>query len=158
MKRIWIYQAERFLNSEEELQINNALEQFNANWNAHGKKLTSSYEIKHSLFIILSVDASVEKPSGCSIDSSVHFLQEIEKHFDIALFNRTNVAFLNADNTIALANQKQFQELLNSGLVNEETLVFNNMIQNVEDLDSKWLIPFKNSWHARVFDNATYNA
>lgn len=158
MKRIWIYQADRFLTSEEERKLNEALEQFNNNWNAHGRKLASSYEIRHSLFIILKVDQNHENASGCSIDSSVHFLQEVEKHFGIQLFNRTLVSFLNNQNEIQLVSQNKFQELINQGKVNANTLVYNNLIQNYEELESNWLIPLHKSWHARVFDNVSYTA
>jgi hypothetical protein len=40
----------------------------------------------------------------------------------------------------------QFPEALSSGAVTPETFYFNNTIQTKEELETKWLIPVKDSW------------
>ena len=76
MERIWIYQANKLLTIEEETKVQKKLEEFTAEWNAHGHPLAASVEIRYHLFVILAVDQSVTMPSGCSIDKSVRLFKE----------------------------------------------------------------------------------
>jgi hypothetical protein len=41
--------------------------------------------------------------------------------------------------------------LLKQGKINTETIVFNNLAQNVTELQTKWEVPFKDSWHIQLF-------
>ena len=37
-----------------------------------------------------------------------------------------------------------------SGTINGETLVFNNLITSLGEMKKGWLVPAKDSWHARM--------
>ncbi|MDQ3071640.1 MAG: hypothetical protein M3Q97_00045, partial [Bacteroidota bacterium] len=74
--------------------IERGLSDFLANWAAHGKGLTAMYEIKYNHFIEVEVNEDGVMASGCSIDSLTRYMQEIDKEFDLMLFDRQKVAFL----------------------------------------------------------------
>lgn len=150
MERIWIYQAAKPFSEQEEAYILNKLAAFTNQWKAHKEQLTARVEIRYHLFIIISVDLSYVLPSGCSIDKSVHLLKELESELNISLFDRMQIAYRKGDD-IQVVPRATFEELLATGQINEETLVFNNLVDNGADLEIKWEIPFKESWHARVF-------
>lgn len=148
--RVWIYQSDRVLNPEEEQRIQQKLDEFTSQWLAHGHQLAAYGEIRHSQFLILSVDEQVAGATGCSIDKSVYLMKEIEKEFGIGLFDRFRIAYRNGDQ-IVNCSKTEFEDLLNKGELNSDTLVFNNMISSRKDLDSSWEVAMKNSWHGQVF-------
>lgn len=151
MKRVWIYQAARFLTSDEKARVQEELDAFVAAWTAHGTKLAGTAEILYDLFIVLQVDESVANATGCSIDKSVHLLKDLEQTLGISLFDRLSVAYRNNQGEIAIANRSDFQQLVRDGIVDANTVVFNNMIVSGDDFPDRWEIPFTESWHARVF-------
>jgi hypothetical protein len=148
--RVWIYQSNRAFTSSEEEAITKALNDFTGQWQAHGQQLAAAAEIKYSRFIILMVDESQAGASGCSIDKSVALMKEIEKHFNVELFNRFNIAYKEGDKILSV-DRDAFEKLISEGKVTEDTIVFNNLVQTVAELNSKWEVSFKDSWHARVF-------
>lgn len=150
--RIWIYQANRVLNSEEEQQIQQKLNNFTSQWQAHGHDLAAQGEIRHHQFIILSVDEQVAGATGCSIDKSVYLMKEIEQEFDLDLFDRFRIAYRDGENVIN-CSREEFEERLDKGNINTETIVFNNMLASRKELNTLWEVPMKDSWHARVFSD-----
>ena len=149
--RVWIYQSDRKFSNTEESLILDKLAVFTNQWKAHGSELSASAEIKHGLFIVLVVDETQANVTGCSIDSSVRLMKEIEQELNIDLFNRFNVVYLAGDEA-KLVSRAQFEALLASVEITGESIVFNNLVQNFEEYQTKWQIPFKNSWHSKVFD------
>lgn len=152
--RIWIYQSDKIFDQKIENEITEILNQFNKNWNAHHQKLQSDFLIKYHAFLILIVDESAVSASGCSIDSSVKIIKEIESKFDINFFNRSIVAY-KKDDEIVLDNLESFQNKIDNGIVNFDTVVFNNLINTLEDLETNWEVPISNSWHKRFFNFTT---
>jgi hypothetical protein len=148
--RVWIYQSDRKFTSTEETEILNKLAAFTNQWKAHGNELLAKAEIRYGFFIILTVDESQAGVTGCSIDSSVHLIKEIEQEYHIDLFNRFNIAY-KVNGEVVVNSKEDFETLVNIKQVTPETIVFNNMVQNLDELESKWEVPFQNSWHSTVF-------
>jgi len=148
--RVWIYQANRILTEEEVLSILQMLNNFTAEWLAHGHALAAIGEVLHHQFIILSVDEEIAGATGCSIDKSVNLMKEIEQKFNLNLFDRFRIAFRQNEEVIN-CSREEFEIMIKNGIVNENTLVFNNLINNRNELQTSWEIPLKDSWHARVF-------
>ncbi|MET4081634.1 hypothetical protein ABIB40_001583 [Pedobacter sp. UYP30] len=149
--RVWIYQSDRQFTLSEEKVIAEKLAVFTKQWQAHGSELLASAEIMHGFFIVLIVDETQANVTGCSIDSSVRLIKEIEKELKVDLFNRLNIAYLDGDQ-VALVGRSEFEDLINQGKVNAETIVFNNLVQTLKELNNSWKVPFRNSWHTKVFN------
>lgn len=149
--RIWVYQADRTLTAQEVEQISEYLRNFVNNWKRHGDDLTASFKIEYNQFIILAVDENVNEVSGCSIDSSVHSIKEIQKAFDIDLLNKMNVTFKNGThiNTVSLSD---FRKYIAENKINANTIVFNNMISSKAELQSAWEVEASQSWHAKFLN------
>ncbi|EHQ26037.1 hypothetical protein [Mucilaginibacter paludis] len=148
--RIWIYQSNRELNADEVFRMEHILNDFTSEWTAHNNQLKAKAQIRYNRFIILTVDESQAGVTGCSIDKSVTLMKSLEHEFHINLFDRFNTAYRTADG-IASASRSEFEELIKQGVVNADTIVFNNLVNTLKDLDTKWEVPFKNSWHNQVF-------
>ncbi|MDB9712872.1 ABC transporter ATPase, partial [Flavobacteriaceae bacterium] len=91
--RVWIYQSNRTLSPKEITEIELKIKNFLISWTAHGSDLETSFIIKYSRFIIISLNESFNMATGCSIDSSVRFIQELEKQYSISLLDKMNVSY-----------------------------------------------------------------
>ena len=139
--RIWIYQASRFLSDEEVFKIQEELNKFTSQWQAHGHQLVALGEIRHRLFIIISVDEQYAAVTGCSIDKSVHFIKELEKKFNINLLDRMQMAYRNGATDIKTCHYHQLAELFTNGAISSQATVFNNLIVTRKELQTKWELP-----------------
>ena len=146
--RIWIYQANRKLSDQEIAQIEPKIEAFLTHWTAHGSALAAGFTIKYNRFIIIGLNQDQASASGCSIDASVHFIQEIQKELDVDLMDKLNVTFYNGP-YIAHKPLADFKKMAKNRSVSKETIVFNNLVNTKEEFDHHWEVPAKESWHAR---------
>jgi hypothetical protein len=146
--RVWIYQADREFTDTEINLIALKAEDFINQWTRHGDDLKGSFTFKYNQFLVLAVDESFNNVSGCSIDSSVRFVQALEKELQLDLMNKMNITFKDND-TINLAKLSDFQRFVKEQKVTSETIVFNNMVNTKEDFENNWEVPAKESWHKR---------
>ncbi len=144
--RIWIYQSDRELTTNEQAILQAELEKFVSEWTAHNVALSGSFEILHGRFIVIMIDESKTSASGCSIDKCFNFLKKMESLLNVNFMNRLLLAYKD-QNEIRLLPKNKFEELLKSGQLTEETIVFNNLIEKKSDLKTKWQVPVKESWH-----------
>jgi hypothetical protein len=145
MNRIWIYQSKTPITSQQEAEISDALQGFVTRWAAHNVKLDARFEILYSHFILLSVNQEEVMASGCSIDDSVRFMQELDSRYNLSLFDRQQMAFVNDSGTIEVCGLNDIAALYQSGRLQDSTSVFNNLIQDARQIESSWKIPFKES-------------
>lgn len=148
--RVWIYAADRFFNPEEVLNIQTKLEKFIENWNAHGDKLFASGQLFDNKFLVFFVDEERVKISGCSIDSSVGFVKGIEEEFNVDLFNRMQVNYLE-EGEIQQCSINDFWARRKANIVTEDTIVYDNLVKTKADFETKWKVPFKESWHQEMW-------
>jgi len=148
--RVWVYQSDRKLTNSEVAQLQILIDAFASGWTAHNSQLKAKGEIRYNRFLILVVDENQAGASGCSIDKSVHFMKQIESQFHINLFDRFNLAYREG-NEILSVPRHEFEDLLKQGKIDTDTIVFNNMVQNLNELQTKWEVPFKDSWHIQLF-------
>ncbi len=145
--RVWIYQAGRRYGLGEALEIETILEEFIASWNSHGTPVKGFANLLFGQFIILMADETAAGVSGCSTDSSVRVIKEIEKRFGVPLFDRTMLAFAIKDKVQTIP-MSQVKYAVENGILSPETIYFNNTVLNKKDLLEKWMIPVQESWLA----------
>lgn len=146
--RVWIYQASRLFTLSEAFAIEEKLNRFVAGWQSHGDPVRGAAYLFFGQFIILMADETEIGVGGCSTDSSVRMIRELEQEFAVSLFDRNNLAFVIEDK-IELIPLSQFNYAMENGFIRPETLYFNNVVLNKEDLEKNWIIPVKDSWLAR---------
>lgn len=146
--RIWIYQANRKLTDEEVEKIHTKTNAFLEKWTAHGSELEAGFELKYNRFIVIGLNQANASASGCSIDASVHFIQELEKEFDVELLDKMNVTFYNGE-FIAHKSLTDFRKMAKNRSVSGNTVVFNNLVNTKAEYLENWEVPAKESWHNR---------
>jgi len=143
--RVWIYQSSRLFGLSETLKIEEMLQQFADNWLSHGVPVKGEAHLFFGHFIVLIADETATGVSGCSTDSSVRFIKEIENIFRVNMFERTTLGFIVKDK-IELLPLSQLQYAIDKGFVSGDTPYFNNLVQTREEFENKWMIPLKDSW------------
>ena len=149
--RVWIYQCNRSLTEIEISEISNKLDTFIENWTAHGSDLMAGYDIKYKRFITLGLNQSLNVATGCSIDASVHFIQQLEKEYSIDLMDKMNVSYKQGE-FIAYKSLSDFKKMAKDKAVSKKTIVFNNLVANKAEYLENWEVPASESWHSRFLN------
>ena len=152
--KVWIYQCNRLFYLGEALEIEEMLEQFVAGWKSHGAEVKGYANLFFGRFIILMADERQSGVSGCSTDSSVRLIKEIEKKYNVQLFDRQLLAFV-IDNKIEMLPLSQAAYAASNGFIKPDTLYFNNTVLTKQELLDQWIIPAKESWLAKRVQFAT---
>jgi hypothetical protein len=150
--RIWVYQSERAFSFEESELISSSLKQFCEGWNTHGNLMPTSFQILEEQFIVLGVDESGLGASGCSIDSSVRTLRQLENTLNINLTDQGKVSFKNNDGQVVVYPALGIKSRVLSGEIDQETLVLNPLVKIKKDLENVW-ISANDSWLNKYFPN-----
>ncbi len=146
--RVWIYQASRAFTPPQLQQVQTRLAHFVEYWQSHGTPVKGSGHVFFNQFIVLVADETASGVSGCSTDSSVRLIKELEQQLDVALFERQQLAFVLQDR-ITLIPLESLAQAITDGTVDPGTLYFNNTVQTKEQLQNQWIIPVAKSWLAR---------
>lgn len=143
--RVWIYQSSRLFTLNEALAIEDMLNDFTAKWLSHGVPVKGAGYLFFGQFIILLADEKATGVSGCSTDSSVRLIKDIEQRFGVNMFDRTTLAFVVKDK-VQLLPLSQLQYAFDNRFIDSHTLYFNNLVQTKSELENNWLVPIKDSW------------
>lgn len=146
--RVWIYQANRSFTLEEQEEISQKLGVFIEKWTAHGSDLQAGYLLKYNRFIIIGLNQNLNAATGCSIDASVHFIQQLEKDYNIDLMDKMNVSYKQGE-FIAYKPLADFKKMAKQRAVSKNTIVFNNLVTNIAEFKDNWEVPASDSWHSR---------
>ena len=106
--KVWIYQSSRLFTVSEALPIEEMINQFAQSWLSHGIPVKGAAHLFFGQFVILIADESATGVSGCSTDSSVRLIKEIEKIFGVNMFDRLALAFIDKDKVQILPMMCQF--------------------------------------------------
>lgn len=145
---VWIYQSNRVFTFPEVVRIEELLKDFASNWKSHGTPIKGYGNLLFGQFVIFMADETASGVSGCSTDSSVRLIKNIEKDFEVDMFDRQMLAFV-VNERIQMIPLSQVNHLLEEGVITANTLYFNNTILTKKELLKSWIIPVKKSWLAK---------
>jgi hypothetical protein len=149
--KVWVYQASRLFFISEALEIEDMLNEFVARWQSHGAEVKGYGNLLFGQFIVLMADETQSGVSGCSTDSSVRLIKQIEQKFNVEMFNRQTLAFV-VKGKVQLIPLSQLNYGIQNNFITPDTLYFNNVVLTKEELLYKWLVPIKESWLAKKLE------
>ncbi|NRB49351.1 MAG: hypothetical protein HRU41_16860 [Saprospiraceae bacterium] len=147
--RVWIYQSNQPFKAEDETQVKTYIKQFAQQWVSHNRQLKAFGDLLHRQFVVLMVDESQAGASGCSIDSSVRFMKGLQTEFGVDLFDRMTFTYLEGKQ-VKTADRATFAARYKAGEINDETLVFDTLVDNKSKFENSWVKPLGQSWHKRM--------
>lgn len=131
----------------ESLQVEDLLKDFVEGWNSHGTPVKGYANLFFGQFVVLIADETATGVSGCSTDSSVRLIRDIEKIFRVNMFDRLMLAFL-VKEKVQMVPFAQLAYALDNKFIDASTIYFNNTVLTLAQLKNHWLIPVKDSWLA----------
>lgn len=143
--RVWVYQSNRAFSDQEIIEIEQLLNNFVDSWASHGVKVKGYATVLFNHFIIFIADETASGVSGCSTDSSVRIIKDIENKYQTDLFNRQLLAFIIQDK-LELILLSALNDLFENGILSPDSIYFNNTILSKKELEISWIITLKNSW------------
>ena len=148
--RVWIYQADRVLTSEEAAKIASEASDFVTDWSSHNRALKAAAELVHQRFLVLIVDESQAGASGCSIDKSVHFVEKTGSEHYVNFFNRMLFSYIDAENKVQTVDKKTLNLLFQEGKINDDTLVFDTLVNTYSAYNQDFVKKMGESWHGKM--------
>ena len=145
LSRVWIYQCNRLFLMSEALEIEDMMNDFVGRWQSHGDKVKGYANLVFGQFLIIMADETQAGVSGCSTDSSVRLVKDIEQKFKVDMFDRQNLAFL-VKQKVQLIPLAQLNYAIENNFITTDTIYFNNLVQTKQELLQSWMIPVKDSW------------
>lgn len=149
--RVWIYQANRSFTDSELSEIRSRLDAFLEQWTAHGSDLQAGYSIKYKRFIVIALNQNLNIATGCSIDASVHFIQQLEQDYNVDLMDKMNVSYKQGE-YVAYKSLIDFKKMAKDRAISKNTIVFNNLVTNIAEFKENWEVPASESWHSRFLN------
>lgn len=146
--RVWIYQCDRELTAAEDEKVKALIKSFIDGWAAHNVKLKAAGTVYFRRFVCLFADESAAGASGCSIDASVRFVQELERMLDTSLTNRMQMTYLDGQD-VKSVHLNDLPSKFEEGTITADTQVFNNLTATLGDMKANWPMPLKDSWHTK---------
>lgn len=147
--RLWVYQAAQPLPDEAVPEVEAKLRAFAQQWVSHNRQLRAGAEVLHNRFLVLLVDESQADASGCSIDKSVYFLKQLQAEYGVDLFNRMVFSY-QKDGQVHTVPREEFAQRYQSGVIDDETPVFDTLVDTKAAFDQGWVKPLAQSWHKRL--------
>lgn len=152
--KVWIYQASRKFSLQEVLFADSLLQNFVENWKSHGAPVKGFATILFGQFILLMADESDSTVGGCSTDSSVRIIKQIEQETNVSMFDRQLLAF-HINDTVQLLPMAQFIPAITAGKIKAFNTYFNNTVLTKAKLLTDWMIPVSSSWLASKMKQVT---
>ena len=146
--RVWVFQSNRIMTPSEQSSIDDAVKHFVQKWSTHGVQMLASHVLYHNCFVVIAADEQKQAASGCSIDSFTALFKAFGTQYNLSFFDRFSIAHKSEDEVV-ISNLDDFKQLIDDGCITPDTLVFNNLIEQRQDLSTKWEVPLKESWQKR---------
>ena len=148
--KLWIYQSNLPFKDELINSLEKKISQFLSSWTSHGSELNSAFTIKYNFFLFIALDENNSNATGCSIDKLMSFIKMLEKEYGLRLLDRFDISYRKGSDII-IDRLNDFKKKVLTKEVNENTIVFNNLIKFKKDMTQNWELCAKDSWHQQLF-------
>ncbi len=146
--RVWVYKSATPFSAEQKDLIRERGAVFTRSWAAHGAQLAAALDVVNDHFVVLGVDQRQAMASGCSIDTSVQFIQQLERELGQLLTDRMVVLY-EKGGVVQGCRVPEVEDLIKRGVLNADTIVFDDLVTTKADLEARFRTPLRNSWMAR---------
>lgn len=148
--RTWVFPADHSLSRSQTAQLLNAVDEFLAQWKAHGDPLTVGRSWRDDRFLTVAVDQSTAGASGCSLDGLFRILKSIEGRIGASLVPSGMIFFRDKSGVIQSVNREDFVKLAAKGEITDATTVFDPTVASLGEWRAQFQTDVGHSWHASL--------
>ena len=130
--RMWFYGLKSPMSTAQAAELKGIMDEFVGGWRAHGAQLAAAYRIIADQFLIIAVDESQQQATGCSIDKSVHLLQEFGSKHHLDFFNRMLVHVIE-NGTFTSYSTLDLKTAIAEGKIGPKTQVMNTTAATLQE-------------------------
>jgi hypothetical protein len=143
--RIWLFGISPALDERKSSRLLERVDEFLADWNAHGQPIRSARELREGSFLVIAVDKQAET-SGCSIDRMFGTLRQLERELGVAILDANRIFIRHGDGGVDAITRAEFARR-----GDRHTIVFDTTAERVGDIRSgAWERRAEDSWHAKL--------
>jgi hypothetical protein len=147
--RVWVFGAADVLRPDSELVLLQNVDEFLAQWRAHGTPLRCAREWREGRFLCIAVDQSSAAASGCSIDGLFRTLRSLEPQLGTSLTNAGLVYWRDQDGLVKRSVRTEFAALAAAGVIQPTTQVFDLTVNTLVAWRRDFERSARESWHAK---------
>jgi hypothetical protein len=145
--RMWFYGLKTPMNASQSAELKGIMDDFVGAWKAHGAQLAAAYRLIADQFLIIAVDESQQQATGCSIDKSVHLLQEFGTKHDLDFFNRMLVHVME-NGTFTSYSTAELKAAIAEGKIGPNTQIMNTTAATLKE-SGMGTLDLADSWAAK---------
>jgi hypothetical protein len=149
--RVWVFGSDRPLDDTQRTRLLATVDEYLAQWKAHGSPLTCAREWTENQFLTIGVDQRTEGASGCSIDALFRTLQQLERELGLSLVGGGRVFYRTSSGRVNAVDREEFFGLAERGTVTRGTPVFDTTVTTLGDWRERFEGPAAGSWHGQLF-------
>lgn len=105
----WVFGITPPLDEKKEATLVRRIDEFLANWSAHGSPIDAGRDVIEGTFLVVAADPNCER-CGSSIDALFRTVQQIERELGVAMMDPTRIFFRHGDGRIDSMPRAQFRE------------------------------------------------
>jgi|LakMenEpi03Aug12_release.lakeMendotaPanAssembly.Ray.scaffolds.fasta_scaffold319090_2 hypothetical protein len=145
--RVWVYGSDKKFTANESLAIQEKLNAFTAAWSSHDMPMKADAAVLYNQVVLIALDEQVNSISGCGIDKSVQLMKDLGLAFQTNFFDRLLIFALEGQE-LKMYTKASLQEALNSGSLNEDTLVLNTLVKSLGEFEQDGFVRLSTFWMA----------
>ena len=145
--RMWFYGLKTPMSAAQTKELRGIMDEFVGGWKAHGAQLAAAYRIIADQFLIIAVDESQQQATGCSIDKSVHLLQEFGAKHHLDFFNRMLVHVME-NGAFASYSTSELKTAIAEGNIGPKTQIMNTTAATLQE-SGMGTFDLADSWAAK---------
>ena len=111
-------------------------------------KIDIQWDLRYNRFIIFAINFDNEPPQNKVIDQCAGFVMGLEKDLKIQLLDRMNISFKQGQ-YIQYKELSDLKKLIKNRAITAKTVVFDNLVNTIQDLEENWELPLSESWYNR---------
>lgn len=146
--RIWIYKSAMPFTADQRAAMDSAAQDFVAEWSSHGRAMDAWAGTHLDHFLVIAADQEQAVASGCGIDKSVRFVQELERSMGLTLTDRMVLVYTSVDG-MRTARVQDVPALLDAGVLAADTIVYDDLVTNKGEFDARFRAQLADTWLAR---------
>jgi len=148
--KVWVFGSDRPLSEEATKTLMKGVEDYLAEWKAHGEPLTVGYEWRFGRLLIVGVDQRTAGATGCSIDGLFRVLQGLQSEIGATLVGGGRVYYRDGTGEVQSAARSELRALHASGAIRDDSVVFDTSLTDLGSLRSGFERAARKSWAAGI--------
>jgi hypothetical protein len=148
--RLWIFSASQPVTGENAERLFSLVDDYLDEWKAHGTPLHCARDWSNDRFLAVAVDEAATGASGCSIDALFRILQDAQVSLGTTLVGSSRVYYRASDGTIECVSRPEFVRRRSSGMLPDDTPVFDTSVTNAGDYRTHFERALSASWHGQL--------